>query len=105
MKKGRCGTMTHDYKLNGTATPFAALYALEGQIISMCDDRQRHQEWLKFPRAVDDVVPPDKHIHMIVNEVLGLPARDASPICMDFARARWYQLRYSGSKLIKESLP
>jgi transposase len=50
LKKGRCGTMTHDYKRNGTATLFAALDALDGQVISMCDDRRRHQEWLKFLR-------------------------------------------------------
>jgi transposase len=67
MKKGRCGTMTHDYKRNGTATLFAALDALQGQVISMCDDRHRHQEWLKFLRAIDDVVPQDKQIHMIVD--------------------------------------
>jgi transposase len=42
LKKGRCGIMTHDYKRNGTATPFAALDALDGQVISMCDDRHRH---------------------------------------------------------------
>jgi len=67
MKKGRCGTMTHDYKRNGTATLFAALDALEGQVISMCDDRHRHQEWLRFLRAIDDVIPADKQIHMIVD--------------------------------------
>jgi transposase len=67
MKKGRCGTMTHDYKRNGTATLFAALDALEGKVISMCDDRHRHQEWLKFLRAIDYVVPEDKQIHMIVD--------------------------------------
>ena len=67
MKKGRCGTMTHDYKRNGTATLFAALDALEGKVISMCDDRHRHQEWLKFLRAIDYVVPQDKQVHMIVN--------------------------------------
>ena len=48
MKKGRCGTMTHDYKRNGTATLFAAMNTLDGTVISMCDDRHRHQEWLKF---------------------------------------------------------
>jgi hypothetical protein len=48
IKKGRCGTMTHDYKRNGTATLFAAMNALDGTVISMCDDRHRHQEWLKF---------------------------------------------------------
>jgi hypothetical protein len=42
IKKGRCGTMTHDYKRNNTATLFAALDALEGQVISMCDDWRRH---------------------------------------------------------------
>jgi transposase len=67
MKRGRCGTMTHDYKRNGTATLFAALDALEGEVISMCDDRHRHQEWLKFLRVIDDVIPPEKQIHMIVD--------------------------------------
>jgi transposase len=67
MKKGRCGAMTHDYKRNGTATLFAALDALEGQVISMCDDRHRHREWLKFLRAIDDIVPEDRQIHMIVD--------------------------------------
>ncbi|MDQ2841182.1 MAG: IS630 family transposase, partial [Acidobacteriota bacterium] len=67
MKKGRCGTMTHDYKRNGTASLFAALDALQGHVISMCDDRHRHQEWLKFLRAVDYVVPDDRQIHMIVD--------------------------------------
>src|SRR6201998_1333879 len=67
MKKGRCGTMTHDYKRNGTATLFAALDSLQGQVISMCDDRHRHQEWLKFLRVIDYVVPAGKEVHMIVD--------------------------------------
>jgi len=44
IKKGRCDTMTHDYKRNGTVTLFAAPNALEGEVISMCDDRHRHQK-------------------------------------------------------------
>lgn len=67
MKKGRAGTMTHDYKRNGTATLFAALDAMEGSVISMCEDRHRHQEWLKFLRVVDYVIPAEKQIHMIVD--------------------------------------
>ena len=67
MKKGRCGTITHDYKRNGTATLFAALDTLEGHVISMYDDRHRHQEWLKFLRAIDDVVPADRDIHLIAD--------------------------------------
>ena len=60
IKKGRRGTMTHDYKRNGTATLFAAMDALDGTVISMCDDRHRHQEWLKFLRVIDEVTPPEK---------------------------------------------
>jgi transposase len=67
IKKGRCGTMTHDYKRNGTATLFAAMDALDGTVISMCDDRHRHQEWLKFLRVIDEVTPAEKDLHLIVD--------------------------------------
>ena len=67
IKKGRCGTMTHDYKRNGTATLFAALNTLDGTVISRCDDRHRHQEWLKFLRVIDDLTPQAKPIHLIAD--------------------------------------
>ena len=67
LKKGRCGTMTHDYKRNGTATLFAALNTLDGTVISMCDDRHRHQEWLKFLRVIDNVNPGQREIHLIAD--------------------------------------
>ena len=67
LKKGRCGTMTHDYKRNGTATLFAAMSTLDGSVISMCDERHRHQEWLKFLRVIDRVTPEGKQIHLIAD--------------------------------------
>jgi transposase len=67
LKKGRCGTMTHDYKRNGTATLFAAMSTLDGSVISMCDDRHRHQEWLKFLRVIDNVTPPGKELYLIAD--------------------------------------
>ncbi|HLJ44969.1 MAG TPA: IS630 family transposase [Bryobacteraceae bacterium] len=67
LKKGRCGTMTHDYKRNGTATLFAALNTLDGTVITMCDDRHRHQQWLKFLRVIDDIMPPDRKLHLIAD--------------------------------------
>lgn len=70
LKKGRCGTMTHDYKRNGTATLFAAMSTLDGTVISMCDDRHRHQEWLKFLRVIDHVTPADKQLHLIADSTL-----------------------------------
>jgi transposase len=59
LKKGRCGTMTHDYKRNGTTTLFAALNVLSGQVVGQCYPRHRHQEWLKFLRRLDDDFPKD----------------------------------------------
>ena len=67
LKKGRCGTMTHDYKRNGTATLFAALSTMDGTVISMCEERHRHQEWLKFLRVIDEVTPGDQEIHLIAD--------------------------------------
>jgi transposase len=67
LKKGRCGTMTHDYKRNGTATLFAALNVADGTVISMCDDRHRHQEWLQFLRVIDQVTPARKDLHLIAD--------------------------------------
>lgn len=67
LKKGRCGTMTHDYKRNGTATLFAAMSTLDGTVISMCDDRHRHQEWLKFLKVIDEVTPTTKQVHLVAD--------------------------------------
>ena len=65
MKPGRCGTMTHDYKRNGTTSLFAAMNVLDGTIISQCQPRHRHQEWLKFLKLIDASVPGDKQVHLI----------------------------------------
>jgi transposase len=67
LKRGRAGTMTHDYKRNGTATLFAALNTFDGKVISLCQERHRHQEWLRFLRLVDDATPDQKQLHLIVD--------------------------------------
>jgi transposase len=65
MKRGRAGTMTHDYKRNGTTSLFAALNVADGTVISECLPRHRHQEWLKFLKRIKSQVPKDKEIHLI----------------------------------------
>src|SRR5471030_1625703 len=65
MKKGRGATMTHDYKRNGTATLFAALNAANGEVFGLCQERHRHQEWLKFLRLIDQTIPPNRQLHLI----------------------------------------
>ncbi len=67
MKKGRCGTMTHDYKRNGTVTLFAALNVLDGKVIGACHPRHRHQEFLKFLRRLDREFPRRIDLHLIVD--------------------------------------
>jgi len=67
LKKGRCGTMTHDYKRNGTTTLFAALNVLDGKVIGECHGRHRHQEWLKFLRRLDGEFPQELKLHLVMD--------------------------------------
>ena len=67
MKKGRSGTMTHDYKRNGTTTLFAALDVLEGTVIGRNMQRHRHQEFIRFLNTIEAQVPAGKLIHAIVD--------------------------------------
>ncbi|MBU1349353.1 IS630 family transposase [Patescibacteria group bacterium] len=67
MKKGRCGTMTHDYKRNGTTTLFAALELAEGKLIGTCMKKHRHQEWIKFLKLIDRETPQKLDLHLIAD--------------------------------------
>jgi transposase len=67
IKKGRAGTMTHDYKRHGTTTLFAALDVLEGKVIGRCMQRHRHQEFIRFLNAIEAEVPMTKVIHVILD--------------------------------------
>ena len=67
MKKGRCGTMTHDYKRHGTSTLFAALNVLSGQVLGTCMQRHRHQEFLKFLNRIDRTVDKTVELHIIMD--------------------------------------
>ena len=67
MKKGRLGTMTHDYKRNGTTTLFAALNVLDGTVIGRNMQRHRHQEFIRFLNVINAQVPVDKAVHIILD--------------------------------------
>jgi transposase len=67
MKKGRAGTMTHDYKRHGTTTLFAALDVASGNVIGECMDRHRHQEFLRFLRTIDRNTPKNLDLHLIAD--------------------------------------
>jgi transposase len=67
LKKGRCGTMTHDYKRHGTTTLFAALEVAQGKVIGQCFARHRHQEFLKFVKRLDSEFPVELKLHMVMD--------------------------------------
>jgi len=67
MKRGRCGTMTHDYKRNGTTTLFAALSMLDGKVIGDCMPHHRHQEFIRFLKRIDGEIPARLDLHLIVD--------------------------------------
>jgi len=67
MVKGRAGTMTHDYKRNGTTTLFAALDVLSGKVIGQCLPKHRHEEFLTFLRTIDREVPKGVGVHLILD--------------------------------------
>ena len=67
LKKGRCGTMTHDYKRYGTTTLFAALDLLQGKVIGDFHKRHRHQEFLRFLRRIDREFPGRTSLHLVMD--------------------------------------
>src|SRR5277367_4450735 len=67
MKRGRCGTMTHDYKRHGTTTLFAALNVLDGKVIGQCMSRHRHQEFIRFLNKINRDTPAGREVHVIVD--------------------------------------
>src|SRR5712672_469613 len=67
LKKGRCGTVTHDYKRNGTTTLFAALDLLQGTVIGDFHKRHRHQEFLKFLRRIDREFADGRALHIVMD--------------------------------------
>ena len=67
MKKGRAGTMTHDYKRHGTTTLFAAFNALEDTVIGKSNSHHRHTEFLPFLREIGRLTPKELDVHLIVD--------------------------------------
>ena len=106
LKKGRCGTMTHDYKRNGTTTLFAALNVLDGKVIGECHARHRHQEWLKFLRRLDgefppqiEVAPGDGQLRHPQRAARASVAEEASTVCVPL-HSDQFQLAEFGGALV-----
>ena len=75
MKKGRAGTMTHDYKRHGTTTLFAALDVLDGRVIGQCMQKHRHQEFIRFLNKINRDVAPNLEVHLIADNYATIVSR------------------------------
>jgi transposase len=96
MKHGRAGTMTHDYKRNGTTTLFAALDVLTGTVIGECLPRHRHTEFLKFLRTIDREVPKGLQVHLILDNYCTHKHEDVKKWLAKHPRrpsSRWWRRR------------
>ena len=107
IKKGRCGTMTHDYKCNGTTTLFAALDTLKGRVVGECHSRHRHQEFLKFLRRLDQEFPGKVPLHVVMDnygthkhEKNEGVAETSSPV-RTALRSDQFQLAQSGGAMVR----
>jgi len=67
MKKGRAGTMTHDYKRSGTTTLFAALNILTGVVLGTCMKRHRNFEFLAFLKMIDKAIDKALDVHTVAD--------------------------------------
>lgn len=79
-KRGRSQTLTRDYKCNGTAILFAALNAANGEVYGLCQERHRHQEWLKFLSLLDETIPAHLDLHATTTTLSPSSGRLAPPI-------------------------
>jgi len=86
IKKGRAGTMTHDYKRHGTTSLFAALDVATGAVIGQCMRRHRHQEFLRFLRIIDQQTPKTLDLHLILDNY-ATHKHDKVTLWLDFTRA------------------
>ncbi len=80
-KKGRCGTMTHDYKRHGTTTLFAAMNTQDGSVIDVCMPTHNRWDWIRFLKLIDRRTPPDKQLHLIMDNYSGHPCQSSVAVC------------------------
>ncbi len=107
LKKGRAGTMTYDYKRNGTTTLFAALDVLEGKVIGRCMQRHRDQEFIRFLNAIEAEVPAGKIVHVILDNYgpHKHPKMRAGSIAIPALYSTTRQPRARGLMLLRVSSP
>ena len=104
LKKGRLGTMTHDYKRHGTTTLFAALNVLDGTVIGRNMQRHRHQEFMRFLNAIEAEVPAGKMVHVILDNYAASTRRDVGGV-RTRAQRWWRRLPEASCRDLDCALP
>ena len=90
MTAGRAGTMTHDYKRNGTTDLFAAMNVATGEVIYDTKPRHRAKEVLGFFKLIDLHVPRDLDVHVVLDNLSAHKAPEIVEWLAHPKRARWH---------------
>ena len=90
MKPGRAGTMTHDYKRNGTTDLFAALNVATGEVLYDCRKRHTGNDVLAFFKLIDLHVNRDLDIHVVLDNLSAHMAPEVTDWLGHPKRARWH---------------
>jgi transposase len=90
LKPGRAGTMTHDYKRNGTTDLFAALNVATGEVLTECRERHTGDDVLAFFKKIDRAVPRRLEIHVVLDNLSAHQTPDIQAWLADPKRTRWH---------------
>jgi transposase len=90
MRPGRAGTMTHDYKRNGTTDLFAALNVGTGEVLTDCRKSHKGADVLRFFKLIDLHVPRELEVHVVLDNLSAHKAPEVTRWLADPKRARWH---------------
>ncbi len=90
MKPGRAGTMTHDYKRNGTIDLFAAMNIATGEVLMQCQKRHAAADVLRFFKQIDASVPRGLAVHVILDNLSAHKTPEIQKWLAHRDRRRWH---------------
>ena len=90
MVRGRAGTMTHDYKRNGTTDLFAALNIATREVLTECRSQHTAVDVLAFFKKIDRSVPRRLDIHVVLDNLSAHKAPEVAEWLAHPRRARWH---------------
>ena len=90
MVPGRAGTMTHDYKRNGTTDLFAAMNVATGEVLTRCQKGHTSKDVLRFFKQIDASDPRGLAVHVITGNLSAHKTSETAKWLAHRDRRRWH---------------